>query len=201
MNPIFLLLSLLGAAAVTRSSNSSSDATDPLTVMGLGLSNDDDDEEDSRGHSSDDDSDGMVATVYEGRREPRSEAICMQDLEMSMLAANIYCNGMSTLLSNLLLFTVPTKDPADEEEPWLKEYKAGTENTFHIVKIPGVLDNTVYNEIALTFIDHGVVLLATKKFWSKKNVWEPLTPKTKLTHSSIGSVSYTHLTLPTTSRV
>jgi len=166
--------------------------TDSMFQIGYALEhsglNDSDDDSHSRGHSSDDDSDGMVATVFEGPSGPTSEAICMQDLEMSMLAANVYCNGMSTLLSNLLLFTVPTKDPADEEEPWLKEYKAGTENSFHIVKIPGVLDNTVYSEIALTFIDHGVVLLATKKFWSRKHGWEPVTPSTKLTHSSIGLV-------------
>ncbi len=139
------------------------------------------------GHSLDDDeSDGMVLPLYEGPTAPKSEAICMQDLEMSMLAVNVFCNGMSTLLSNLLLLTVPTKDPADDEEPWLKEYKAGTENCFHFVKIPGGLEGTMYKEIALKLYDHGVVLLATKSYFGKN--WDPITPDTKFQHSSIALV-------------
>ena len=139
------------------------------------------------GHSLDDDeSDGMVLPLYEGPTAPKSEAICMQDLEMSMLAVNVFCNGMSTLLSNLLLFTFPTKDLADDEEPWLKEYKAGTENCFHFVKIPGELEGTTYKEIALKLYDHGVVLLATKSYFGKS--WDPITPDTKFQHSSIALV-------------
>lgn len=133
-----------------------------------------------------DESDGMIVQDFEGPTGPKSEAICMQDLEMSMLAGNVFCNGMSTLLSNLLLLTVPTMDPADEEEPWLKEYKAGTENCFHFVKIPSKMHETTYREIALTLFDHGVVLLATKSYFGDD--WKPIKPDTKLSHSSIGLV-------------
>lgn len=138
---------------------------------------DDDDESDG---------DGMIVQDYEGPTGPKSEAICMQDLEMSMLAGNVVCNGMSTLLSNLLLLTVPTRDPADDEEPWLKEYKAGTENCFHFIKLPRTMNDTTYRDIALTLYDNGVVLLATKSYFGDE--WKPITPDTKLTHSSIGLV-------------
>lgn len=136
----------------------------------------------------DDGADGMVVLNFEGPTGPKSEAICMQDLEMSMLAGNVFCHGMSTLLSNLLLLTRPTAvtDEDTAEQPWMVEYKAGTENHLRFVQIPMNLDQITYREIALTLYDHGVVLLATKKYFD--NVWKPVSPDAKLSHSSIGLV-------------
>ncbi len=110
----------------------------------------------------------------------------MQDLEMSVLAGNVYCNGMSTLLSNLLLFTKPANKEEDQEQPWMLEYKTGTENSFQFVQIPPQMQETVYRDIALTLYDHGVVLLATKTYFD--DGWKPISPDTKLSHSSIGLV-------------
>lgn len=131
-------------------------------------------------------SDGMINTLYDGMSDRKSEVICMQDVEMSMLAENVFCNGVSTLLSNLLLRSKPTVKADDDKTPWIIEYKTGTENSLEFVQIPRQMDNIAYGDVALMMFDYGLVLLATKTYFD--DGWRPITPSTRLSHSSIGLV-------------
>ena len=51
----------------------------------------------------DDDDDGLLVHSCDGSSDLKSEAICMQEVEMSLIAENVFCNGLSTLLGTLIL--------------------------------------------------------------------------------------------------
>ena len=44
-----------------------------------------------------------VVPRYDGTCDLKSEAVCMQEREMFILAENGLCNGLSTLLANLII--------------------------------------------------------------------------------------------------
>lgn len=138
--------------------------------------------------SDDDDDDGMLVPNYDGSSDLKSEAICMQEVETSILAENVFCNGLSTLLANLILRVNPQRKPNDQA--WATEYKIGSECRFEYVKLPMQLHDRKFSEIAMIMYDLGVVLIATKRFMDKK--WRAITPDTTIHLSTIGLIITFH---------
>lgn len=136
----------------------------------------------------DDDGDGLFVASYDGSSDLKSEAICMQEVEMSLLAENVFCNGLSTLLANLILRVNPVSKASDE--PWAIEYKIGAECRFEYVKLPMKLHNKKFSDIALIMYDYGVLLIATKGFMENK--WRAITPDTVIHLSTIGLIVTFH---------
>lgn len=138
----------------------------------------------------DDDDDGLLVASYDGSSDLKSEAICMQEVEMSLLAENVFCNGLSTLLANLILRVNPQTKPTDQ--PWAIEYKIGSECRFEYVKLPLELHDKKFSDIAMIMYDYGVLLIATKRFMDKK--WRAVTPDTTIHLSTIGLIITFHST-------
>lgn len=136
----------------------------------------------------DDDDDYMVVSDYDGMSDLKSDAICMQEVEMSLLAENVFCNGLSTLLSNLVLNVLPQTKPTDR--PWMVEYKIGAECRMAYVKLPMELHGKRFSEIAVALYDYGILLLATKRFSDIK--WRTITPDTVIHLNTIGLVVTFH---------
>lgn len=136
----------------------------------------------------DDDDDGLLVHCYDGSSDLKSEAICMQEIEMSLMAENVFCNGLSTLLANLILRIDPINKPTDR--PWAVEYKIGSECRFEYIKLPTSLHNRKFGEIAVVMYDYGVVLIATKRFMEQK--WRAITPDTILKINTIGLIVTFH---------
>lgn len=136
----------------------------------------------------DDDDDFMVVSDYDWKTEMKSDAICMQEVEMSLLAENVFCNGLTTLLSNLVLNVVPQSKPTDR--PWMVEYKIGAECRLAYVKLPMELHGKRFADLAITLYDYGILLLATKRFSDVK--WRTITPDTLIHLNTIGLVVTFH---------
>lgn len=136
----------------------------------------------------DDDDDFMVISDYDGMSDLKSDAICMQEVEMSLLAENVFCNGLSTLLSNLVLNVLPQTKATDR--PWMVEYKIGAECRMAYVKLPMELHGKRFSEIAIALYDYGILLLATKRFSDVK--WRTITPDTVIHLNTIGLVVTFH---------
>lgn len=136
----------------------------------------------------DDDDDGLLVHSYDGSSDLKSEAICMQEVEMSLMAENVFCNGLSTLLANLILRIDPINKPTDH--PWAVEYKIGSECRFEYVKLPMSLHNRKFGDIALIMYDYGVVLMATKRFMEQK--WRAVTPDTVFKINTVGLIITYH---------
>lgn len=143
-------------------------------------------EEDDDDDSGDDD--GLFVPNYDGSSDLKSEAICMQEVEMSLLAENVFCNGLSTLLANLILRVNPQTKESDQ--PWSIEYKIGSECRFEYVKLPMALHDKKFADIAMIMYDFGVLLIATKRFMDKK--WRAITPDTTIHLSTIGLIITFH---------
>eukprot|EP00179_Madagascaria_erythrocladioides_P012330 CAMPEP_0198370448 /NCGR_PEP_ID=MMETSP1450-20131203/156721_1 /TAXON_ID=753684 ORGANISM="Madagascaria erythrocladiodes, Strain CCMP3234" /NCGR_SAMPLE_ID=MMETSP1450 /ASSEMBLY_ACC=CAM_ASM_001115 /LENGTH=1055 /DNA_ID=CAMNT_0044077989 /DNA_START=86 /DNA_END=3249 /DNA_ORIENTATION=- len=88
----------------------------------------------------------------------KSRAICMQNVEVALFAENVFCNGLSTLLSNLVFKAIPTTDSRDR--PWLIEYKSGAEYHLEIATLPEEFHDRFFSDIAVTLYDHQLVLIA-----------------------------------------
>lgn len=136
----------------------------------------------------DDDDDGMIVPNYDGSSDLKSEAICMQEVETSILAENVFCNGLSTLLANLILRVNPAKKKTDH--PWAYEYKTGSECRFDYVKLPHFLHYRKFADIAVLMYDHGVLLIATKRYMDKK--WRAIEPENTISPNSVGLVITNH---------
>jgi voltage-gated potassium channel Kch len=138
--------------------------------------------------SEEEDDDDFMVVDYDGLSDLKSDAICMQEVEMSLLAENVFCNGLSTLLSNLVLNVLPQTKPTDR--PWMVEYKIGAECRMAYVKLPMELHGKRFSEIALSLYDYGILLLATKRFSDVK--WRTITPDTVIHLNTIGLVVTFH---------
>lgn len=93
-------------------------------------------------------------------QELKSANLCMQEIETVLLAENVFCNGLSTLLANAVLRVAP--QPSKTDSPWLMEYKLGAECSILQVKIPKDLHEKKFGDIAITLQDYGLVFLAIK---------------------------------------
>eukprot|EP00177_Eucheuma_denticulatum_P003901 GFKZ01007054.1.p1 GENE.GFKZ01007054.1~~GFKZ01007054.1.p1 ORF type:complete len:1586 (-),score=225.71 GFKZ01007054.1:1601-6358(-) len=135
-----------------------------------------------------DEDDGMYVPNYDGSTDLKSEAICMQEVETSILAENVFCNGLSTLLANLILRVNPQRKSTDQ--PWATEYKIGAECRFEYLRLPMKLHAHKFSEIAMIMYDFGVLLVATKRFMDKK--WKAITPDTTIHLNTIGLIITFH---------
>ncbi|KAI0563651.1 Calcium-activated BK potassium channel alpha subunit [Gracilaria domingensis] len=136
----------------------------------------------------DNNNDGLLVTSYDGSSDLKSEALCMQEIEMSLMAKNIFYNGLSTLLANSILRVAPMLE--DEDPMWAWKYKLGTECRFEYVKLPMQLTNRRFSEIAVIMYDYGIVPVVTKRFMNKK--WRAVTPDTNITLTSIALIITFH---------
>lgn len=109
-------------------------------------------------------------------QERRSESLCMQELETVLLAENVFCNGLSTLIANAALRVAP--QPNRNDRPWLVEYKLGAECSAQQFRIPQELDGVSFGKIATILQDYGLVLLAIRRQTGKD--WILLTVETVL---------------------
>lgn len=86
------------------------------------------------------------------------ESLCTQELEMALLAENVFCNGLSTLIANLTLRLAPVPQPSDRS--WLLEYKLGAQCCIFSISIPEQFDKRIYRDISTILQDYGITFLA-----------------------------------------
>lgn len=112
-----------------------------------------------------------------------SEAVCMQEVEMGLLAENVFCNGLSTLLCNLCQRVRP---PADAQLPstdamWMHEYRLGSECHFGFCAVPDDLVGVAMADVAVVLYDLGIVLLAVRheqRLGASPPRWATVAPST-----------------------
>ncbi|CAN8073689.1 unnamed protein product [Agarophyton chilense] len=105
-----------------------------------------------------------------------SESLCMQEIEIVLLAENTFCNGLSTLIANATLRIAPQSSRNDR--PWLVEYKLGAECGIQEFLIRREMDGIKYGKIATILQDYGLVLLAVRE--NSKADWSVLKTDTVL---------------------
>eukprot|EP00178_Gracilaria_changii_P026985 TRINITY_DN836_c0_g1_i1.p1 TRINITY_DN836_c0_g1~~TRINITY_DN836_c0_g1_i1.p1 ORF type:complete len:1410 (-),score=179.92 TRINITY_DN836_c0_g1_i1:11724-15953(-) len=111
------------------------------------------------------------------KRENRvSESLCMQEIETVLLAENIFCNGLSTLIANATLRIAPQSSRNDR--PWLVEYKLGAECGIQEFVVRREMDGIKYGMIATILQDYGLILLAVRE--NSKDDWSVLKTDTVL---------------------
>lgn len=98
---------------------------------------------------------------HANKKGRKSESLCMQELETVLLAENLFCNGLSTLIANATLRVAP--QPNRNDRPWLVEYKLGAECSIQQTKIPPEFDGVVFGRISTILQDYGLVLLAARR--------------------------------------
>ncbi|GAB0489130.1 hypothetical protein MMPV_000346 [Pyropia vietnamensis] len=93
-----------------------------------------------------------------------SEAVCMQEVEMGLLAENVFCNGLSTLLCNLCQRVRPAADAQlpSTDAMWMHEYRLGSECHFGFCAVPDDLVGVSMADVAVVLYDLGIVLLAVR---------------------------------------
>lgn len=121
-----------------------------------------------------------VSTVARPARRPKvarsSASVCMQELEMTLLAENVFCNGLSTFITNLMLRVVPQSRSSDR--PWLVEYKLGAECSMQRISMPASFHGHRFKDIAVVLQDYGLVVIAVKPRECRK--WRLVTVSTVL---------------------
>ncbi|KAI0557571.1 Calcium-activated BK potassium channel alpha subunit [Gracilaria domingensis] len=111
------------------------------------------------------------------KREHRvSESLCMQEIETVLLAENMFCNGLSTLIANATLRIAPQSSRNDR--PWLVEYKLGAECGIQEFLVRREMDGLKYGKIATILQDYGLILLAVRE--NSKDDWSVLKTDTML---------------------
>lgn len=132
-------------------------------------------------------SDKYPRSKYNGQ-ELRSENLCMQELETVLLAENVFCNGLSTLLANATLRVAP--QPNRNDRPWLIEYKLGAECSILQLKVPKELDGKVFGRVATVLQDYGLVFLAVRNHSDKD--WVLLSTEVVLEANTLAMVLSYH---------
>lgn len=132
-------------------------------------------------------SEKYTRSKYNGQ-ELKSENLCMQELETVLLAENVFCNGLSTLLANATLRVAP--QPNRNDRPWLIEYKLGAECSILQLKVPRELDGKVFGRVATVLQDYGLVLLAVRSHSDKD--WALLTTEVVLEANALAMVLSYH---------
>jgi len=105
-----------------------------------------------------------------------SHALCMQDIEASLMAENSFCNGLSTLLSNVVFNAVPT--PEMNDRPWLIEYKSGAMCRLESLVFPNTFAGLRVSEVATLLFDHYLLLVALCDRSNRS--WVPVRPNSVL---------------------
>lgn len=90
----------------------------------------------------------------------QSVSLCMQELETLLLSESIFCNGLSTFITNATLRVQP--QPKTMDRPWLMEYKLGAECSVQQFEIRKEMDGRTVTDVATILLDFGLVLLAVR---------------------------------------
>ena len=88
-----------------------------------------------------------------------SQHVCLQEIQMALIAGNIKANGVGTLLSNMYL-DVPVSKLTKEDPGWLYEYLMGAASNLLYAVVPEELNGVSIKEIANDLFHVGVVLVA-----------------------------------------
>lgn len=88
-----------------------------------------------------------------------SQHVCLQEIQMALIAGNIKANGVGTLLSNMYL-DVPISKLTKEDPGWLYEYLMGAASNLLYTIIPEELNGVSIKEIANDLFHVGIVLVA-----------------------------------------
>eukprot|EP00168_Porphyra_purpurea_P005620 TRINITY_DN166_c0_g1_i2.p1 TRINITY_DN166_c0_g1~~TRINITY_DN166_c0_g1_i2.p1 ORF type:complete len:1080 (-),score=204.64 TRINITY_DN166_c0_g1_i2:1079-4318(-) len=88
----------------------------------------------------------------------------MQEVEMGLLAENVFCNGLSTLLCNLCQRVGQQVDPniSPDNPSWMYEYGLGSECGFCFTSVPDSFTGWCMADVAVALYDLGLVLLAVR---------------------------------------
>lgn len=105
-----------------------------------------------------------------------SESVCMQKLEMALLAESVFCNGLSTFITNLAMRVQREARPNDP--PWLLEYKLGSECGVRFFRLPPAFRGRRVGDVAAPLYDYGIVILAVRR--SVEHNWRLLHTETLL---------------------
>lgn len=103
-----------------------------------------------------------AGTPKRRQRGPAScESLCMQKLEMALLSESVFCNGLSTLITNLAMRQQPKSRESDP--PWLREYMVGSECCIRFCRMPNSFHGKRLGDVALPLYDYGMVMLAVRR--------------------------------------
>lgn len=120
--------------------------------------------------------DADVDNLFYSEKKRSGESLCTQELEMALLAENVYCNGLSTLLANLTLRFAPVPKPKDRF--WLLEYKLGAQCCIVPFEIPAQFNNCTYETVATLLQDYGIIILSV--YIEEDKRWRIITVDTML---------------------
>ena len=111
-----------------------------------------------------------------------SENLCMQELETVLLAENVFCNGLSTLIGNATAQVA--HDMKQIDLPWLTEYRLGANCNVQCFTIPPELGGRTYGSVAVILYDFGIIPLAiwseAESLWVEDGRWNMLQADTIL---------------------
>lgn len=93
----------------------------------------------------------------------RSQVVCLQSVRMTLLAENVHCNGLSTLLSNCVLDIRPSRHARSGTSAWLREYTDGAACSLCHCIIPHYFHGQTLAQVATPLYDQGVILLGVKR--------------------------------------
>uniref|UniRef100_A0A7S1XAN6 Potassium channel domain-containing protein n=1 Tax=Compsopogon caeruleus TaxID=31354 RepID=A0A7S1XAN6_9RHOD len=116
-----------------------------------------------------------------------SRSVCIQDFNMSLLAENVFCNGLSTLITNAM---GKRPHPLDADEPWAVEYKTGLEFRIECVDLPGTLSGMKIFQIATLLYDYLIIVLAVQ--FPSESDWSIAYPNLELAENSRAMVYTCH---------
>ncbi|KAJ8901596.1 hypothetical protein NDN08_003804 [Rhodosorus marinus] len=121
----------------------------------------------------------------DGQRARRSTSMCLREVEMTLFTENIFCNGFSSLVTNLVCHSESSVSINDK--PWMVEYKIGAACRLQSAQLPAGLWGRTTGEIAMSLYDCGLILLAVRS----AETWKILEPSMTIPKRSTGMfISY-----------
>jgi len=122
---------------------------------------------------------------YKDKRK-RSTSICLRDMEAALISENVFCNGLGTLITNLIMH----EDSAvhSNDKPWMTEYKLGAACRMLTEGIPEAFHGRTVESAAMILYDCGIILIATR---SGDAEWKVLQPDSMIRKRMLGMyISY-----------
>lgn len=144
-----------------------------------------------------------------------SISVCLREVEMTLFTENIFCNGFSSLVTNLVCHLDPSVSINDKyaglgkrEErmqssthliplllarPWMVEYKIGAACRLQSAQLPAGLWGRTAGDIAMSLYDCGLILIAVRS----TEAWQILEPSMTIPKRSMGMfITYLSVSLP-----
>mmetsp|Transcript_4423 Transcript_4423/g.18858 ORF Transcript_4423/g.18858 Transcript_4423/m.18858 type:complete len:1101 (-) Transcript_4423:299-3601(-) len=116
----------------------------------------------------------------DGRRARASISVCLREVEMTLFTENIFCNGFSSLVTNLVCHLDPSVSINDK--PWMVEYKIGAACRLQSAQLPAGLWGRTAGDIAMSLYDCGLILIAVRS----THAWQILEPSMTIPKRSMG---------------